>query len=99
MGITILALLSVNSFAGVNCSENITSVILHKNSELYFKSSVTCPNTWCQVTWSGEGDKDRVFSMLLTAKTASKKVTIYWEQIDNCDQENAMYASPGYIMY
>jgi len=87
------------SLAGIYCTEEITTVILHKNSELYFQSSETCPNSWCQIKWVGEGDKDRAFSMLLAAKTASKKVVIYWESLDSCDEENPTYTSPGFIKY
>jgi len=86
------------SYSGIHCSEKITRAILHKNSNIYFQSSKTCPN-WCQIKWSGEGDKDRAYSTLLAARTADRNVTIYWENLDSCDETNPTYQSPGYIMY
>lgn len=95
----VLLIFPVVSKAGVHCEEEITQVILHKNNNLYFRSSETCPKNWCQVKWSGEGDRDRVFSMFLTAKVASKKLVLYWESLDSCDVENPTYSSPGYIVF
>jgi hypothetical protein len=84
------------SKAGVHCTENITQAILHKNSNIYVKSSLTCPH-WCQIKWTGEGDKDRAYSTLLAARAASKPIQFYWEHISSCSETNVTYESPAYL--
>lgn len=93
----LMLLFSPTAFSAAHCTEKITAVILHSNSQLYFSSSETC-TTWCQIKWTGQGDKDRMLSLLLTAQTTQKPLVFYWEDISNCTQKNDTYASPGYVM-
>ena len=93
----LLTLASVESYSAVSCGENVTSVILHSNGNVYFKTDQTCTNNWCQITWTGEGDKDRALSVLLTARATEKKITFYWQNINACSEQNVTYASPGYF--
>jgi len=102
MKIIVMALLffiASHVYGGVHCQEKITSAILHKNSNVYFKTSKTCALKWCQIKWNGEGDKDRAYSTLLAARTADRSVIIYWENLDSCNETNPTYQSPGYIEY
>jgi len=84
--------------AGVSCIEKVTNAILHKNSNVYFKTDKTC-NNWCQIKWVGEGDKDRALSMLLTAKATDKPIGFYWGNINSCEAKNVTYESPDYMTY
>ncbi|PKG37054.1 hypothetical protein [Psychromonas sp. Urea-02u-13] len=95
--ITLFAYSSIAT-AGVHCSEKIRGAILHKNSNVYFTTDTTC-ESWCQIKWTGEGDKNRALSMLIASKTTDKSITFYWENISSCDVKNVTYESPGYIVY
>lgn len=86
------------SYSGVHCREEISSAILHKNSNVYFQTSDTCPN-WCQIKWTSEEDKNRAYSTLLAARTANRKLTFYWENLNSCNETNPTYQSPDYIVY
>lgn len=94
----LLLLLSPSAFSGVHCSEKATQVILHKDGQLYFMTDQTCSAHWCQVKWTGQGDKDRLLSLLLTAQTTQKPLVFYWADIANCSQKNVVYSSPEYVV-
>ena len=96
--IILLGLFSPVTFAGIHCEELINAAIIHKNSNVYFTTEKTC-KSWCQVKWPSEKDKDRVFSMLLTAKSANKPLTFYWSNLSSCEEKNPTYQSPDYISY
>ena len=84
--------------AGVHCTEVIKSVVLHQNGNVYFTSSKTC-NSWCQIKWTGDGDKDRAYSQLLAARTTNREITFYWRNLSSCDTKNPTYQSPEYMVY
>ncbi len=94
----ILVLGSGEGVAGVTCLESVTSVILHKNRNIYFTTSDTC-HSWCQIKWSDESDKNRAFSALIAAKTSSNKLSFRWPGIDTCEAKNTTYESPDYFGY
>ncbi|MCR9664450.1 hypothetical protein [Vibrio parahaemolyticus] len=94
----IICLIPFYSFAGVDCTEKISTVILHQNGNVYFQTDKTC-GSWCQIKWTSEKDKDRAFSMLLTAKTANQAVRLYWNDLSSCSEKNVTYQSPEYIIY
>ncbi len=96
--VLLISLISPVAFGGVHCTEKITKVILHKNSNVYFTTDTTC-NSWCQIKWTGDRDKDRAFSALLTAKTADKAIQFYWENLNSCSEKNPTYQSPSYFAY
>lgn len=75
--ITIFTLmtLSMSSLSATDCSEKISSVILHENGEVYFKTSSTCTDTWCHINWSTTDAKNRACSSMLTARTTDRPMT------------------------
>ena len=99
ISLILLSIFSSITYAGIHCPETVTGAILHKNSNVYFTTNKTCKNSWCQIKWTGDGDKNRALSMLLTAKASGKDIKFYWEDIDSCEVQNKVYASPGYITY
>lgn len=94
----LLILVSGYALSGVTCGESVTSVILHKNKNIYFTTDKACTN-WCQIKWIDEGDKNRAFSALLAAKTAKNKISFRRPIIDACTEKNATYNSPDYFAY
>ena len=94
-----LLLFSQQSLAAASCSEKLTHVITHSNGEIYFKTSKTCTQGWCQLKWSSQEQKSRTYGAMLTAKTADKAMDFYWSTVNSCEQENATYASPDYVTY
>lgn len=84
--------------AGVHCTEKIKAAVVHQNGNVYFTSSKTC-DSWCQIKWAGDGDKDRAYSTLLAARTADREVTFYWRELSSCSEKNPTYQSPEYIVY
>ena len=92
-----ILLFSINSHSAVHCSERVTSVILHLNSNLYFKTDKTCSKGWCQIKWEDESNRDRALSVLLAARISKENVAFYWQEIDECSEINVTYASPGYF--
>ena len=88
---------STSAFAGVECAENITQVILHANGQVYFKSDKTCTYNWCQVNWGTDEKNKSAYTLLLTAKVTAKPVAFWWENLSACTQSNVVYASPAYI--
>ena len=95
---TLMLSFSGSVFAGVSCTENVTEVILHSNSNIYFKTDKTCPS-WCQIGFTDNAQKGRAYGMLLSAATTKTNMRFNWLAIDSCDQTNETYASPDYIMY
>lgn len=84
--------------AAVTCTEKITSVILHKNSSVYFTTDRTCPS-WCQIKWNVDEDRAKAFTLMLTAKTTNKDISIHWNELDSCADKNITYSTPDYLMY
>ena len=84
--------------AGVDCSERVNHAILHQNGNVYFTTDKTCPN-WCQIKWTNDGDKDRAYSTLLAARVTQKNMTFYWASLNSCDDKNATYTSPSYMVF
>lgn len=98
VAVAILIFLSGDALSGITCGESVTSVILHKNKNIYFTTDKTC-TSWCQIKWTAEGDKNRAFSALLAAKIAKNKISFRWPAIDACTEKNATYNSPDYFAY
>ena len=90
---------SFRASGGGNCDEKITSLILTKDT-VVFKSSKTCDG-WCRVNpaW-GEAQINRVYAMLLAAKTQDREVKLYWGQLDSdCGGKRPPESSPTYFYY
>lgn len=88
----------VDAWSAAECTEKVTRVINHKNNGIYFQTDKTCSSNWCQIAWGTEAANNRGFSVLLTAKTTDKTVTIYWPELSSCDALNPVYKSPEYII-
>ncbi len=74
-----------NSFAAIDCKEDITNIIIHKNGIVYFKTDQTCStgSVWCQIGFADPKQIDRAYSMLLTAQTSKKQVTFVWPDLSS----------------
>lgn len=87
------------AIAGVHCTEKIWQPILHENGRIFFQTvGGTCGDSWCEINWGTPEKNKNGLSMLMTAKLTDRAVTFYWGALSSCDQKNATYASPGYMM-
>lgn len=97
LAVALSVTISPVTHAATHCTEAVTRAILHANGGIYFTSDKTCPN-WCQVNW-GTGEKNKNgYAMLLAAQTSARTITFYWTNIAACNEVNATYASPDYMM-
>jgi hypothetical protein len=83
--------------AAASCAENIRSVILHANGNVYFLTDKTCNLSWCQINWGSEASNKNALAMLLLAKATSKPVSFYWSNLPSCNDSNPTYGSPDYM--
>lgn len=86
-------------YAGGYCAEKITSLILD-GSNIHFKSSKSCIN-WCRVnsSWS-DVQKNRIYSMLLAARTQDRTITMYWDELSSsCEKTVPTHSSPNIFYY
>lgn len=87
------------SSAAASCEEVITSLVMHSNGQVYFKTDKTCTVDWCHLNW---GDTDRInrgYAMLLAARSTERPVSFYWAGLSNCSSTNPAYASPDYFYF
>jgi hypothetical protein len=91
------ASISTLSVAGVTCTENIRSAILHSNGNVYFLSDQTCNAAWCQIDWGTSEKNKNALAMLLLAKATSKPISFYWTNLNSCSEANPVYTSPSYM--
>ena len=89
-----LSILSSKSWADVWCTENITSLIVHDNGNIYLETDQTCISSWCQISLSTPAANNNAYAMLLSAKMAGKKVTFEWGSLSSCAAQNPVYSSP-----
>lgn len=81
---------------GIYCTENVTTVIVHSNGNVYFQTSQTC-NAWCQLNWSTANLINQGYAALLSAKLSGMAVMLYWPNISSCSAQNVVYASPDSV--
>ncbi len=89
-----LAVASSFAFAGGDCFEVVTHVVVHSSGNVYFTTDQTCLN-WCQVNW-GAGTKNGL-AVLMAAQATGRKVEFSWPAIAGCNVQNVTYASPDYF--
>lgn len=85
------------AWADAYCTETITSVVMHSNGNIYFTSSATCSTGWCEVTYASQDANNKAYALLLSALTTGKPVQFDWPAITGSSQQNALYASPGWM--
>ena len=94
----LVSFFSAESFAELYCDEEIVELRLHETGAIDFKTRKTCSDSWCRVsTWGTEESRNQAFSMLLTAKSQSKKVRIWWRPINSCDEQTPPGTQPASI--
>jgi hypothetical protein len=94
---TMLLLPATQARAEYCFSEKITGVILI-GDVIYFNTDKTCAS-WCQVdpTWSTDA-KNRVYSMLLTAKTSNQLVSFHWPTATTACMALPTSSKPGQVL-
>lgn len=83
ISLAVVALVSLPSYA-LRCNEEVIEVILSGDQHINFKTSAVC--NWCEInpSWSEE-QKNRAYSMLLTAIASGKKIGFEWgSQVSQC---------------
>src|SRR5262245_33252691 len=83
-----LLLFAQSSWAGVWCSETVTSVVVGNfGAAVYFQTDLTCPQgIWCEAVPSTgiEAQRNRQYAQLLTAQLTGKKIAFYWLDLSSC---------------
>jgi hypothetical protein len=82
--------------ASADCTETLTAVIMHPNGHVYFTTTGTCSNGWCELAWTGDA-LNKGCAMLLAAQAQAKPLGMRWGAINSCSAVNALYASPEFI--
>ncbi len=93
----VLTMATQNVFA-VSCIEKVSKVVAHGNGEVYFNTTETCVNSWCQVNWTVGDSKKTALATLLTAKSTNADVVFQWPNLGSCDNQNPVFASPDYFI-
>lgn len=66
IAMVLLASASV-AHASADCTETLTAVIMHPNGHVYFTTTGTCSNGWCELAWTGDA-LNKGYAMLLAAQ-------------------------------
>ena len=82
--------------SAVTCPEMVNNVISHSSGYVYFTSSRTCAN-WCMIAGKPEYIT-QTYALLLVAQSKKRQVQLAWTSLDSCDQQNALYAIPDYVI-
>lgn len=83
--------------AGYCYGQKVTAVILNDDS-IFFTTDKSCPN-WCRVAAGlAESQKDRMYSMLLTAAATNRLLTLNFTEAQACEVVPT-YAAPAAIIY
>lgn len=96
--VTALLLLPATQAHAAYCfAEKIGQIVL-VGDVVYFTTDKTCPS-WCEVnpTWSTDA-KNRVYSMLLTAKTSNQLVSFHWPAATTACMALPTYARPDQVL-
>ncbi len=93
----VLAGLTTDANANIDCVETVTAVIIHSNGGVFFQTDQTCSGTWCQLAWSDAETLKKGYAMLLQAKALGAPLGFDWASISACSQFNAWAASPMYV--
>lgn len=78
------------------CPELVGNVISHSSGYVYFTTNRTCAN-WCMIAGKPEYIT-QTYALLLVAQSKKRQVQIAWTSLDSCDQQNALYAIPDYVI-
>jgi hypothetical protein len=95
----VMSALSISTMSyAAGCVENVTNLIVHWNGGIYFQTSQTCAQGWCQITFATTDANKHAYAMLLSAKMNSIPLLFAWPNLSSCSAQNATYASPEFIV-
>lgn len=83
--------------ADVTCTENIETLIVHSDGNIFFTTNGTCKANWCELTWGSANLLNQAYAMMLASVTAGQPVTFDWPNIIDCSVQNVAEASPTYL--
>lgn len=94
---TLLLLPATQARAEYCFSERISQIVL-VGEAIYFNTDKTCAS-WCEVNpaWSTDA-KNRVYSMLLTAKTSNQLVSFHWPTATTACMALPTHSKPDQVL-
>lgn len=90
-------LCATSANAAINCTEQVTRLITHKNGGVYFQTNKTCSQHWCKIDFPDEVQVTRAYSTLLTAKITQKNINFVWSNLGSCEEYNETHVSPEFF--
>ena len=94
----VMAISCVSNARAEYCNgQKITAVIL-TDDNVYFTTDKSCPN-WCRISPGlAENQRDRMYSMLLTAASVNRRLSFYFAEAQGCEAVPT-YSTPTAVIY